>query len=173
LVRALDSQTDLRQLPPEDGVLVWANAAWVPANGAGTVASAGGGSKTGRLIGVAAALVAVFACLAEGVTRRRRAGRRRAGVVAAAPPAAPLGAGPAEQEGLAHELGPPSTPAESPPEQAVPEAAGEASPPEDVEVADSPDPRAPAVGVDEGASEVAAPIVPVPSAGAPEESEWR
>jgi hypothetical protein len=173
LVRALDSQTDLRQLPPEDGVLVWANAAWVPANGAGTVASAGGGSKTGRLIGVAAALVAVFACLAEGVTRRRRAGRRRAGVVAAAPPAAPLGAGPAEQEGLAHELGPPSTPAESPPEQAVPEAAGEASPPEDVEVADSPDPRAPAVGVDEGASEVAAPIVPVPSAGGPEESEWR
>jgi hypothetical protein len=95
LVRALDSQTDLRQLPPEDGVLVWANAAWVPRNGDGAEASVGSGNRTGRLTGVALALFVALACLAEGVTRRRRAGRRRAGVVAASGAAGAPGA-PAE-----------------------------------------------------------------------------
>jgi GT2 family glycosyltransferase len=152
LLRALDSQTDLRQLPPEDGVLVWANAAWVPGNGAGAEASAGSGNGTDRLIGVVLALLAILACLAEGVTRRRRAGRRRAGVVAASP---------GGEEAPA---------AESPPEQVAPEVVDEASQQKDIEAAESAAPRGPAVVVVESASEVASPIVP---AGSAEESGWR
>jgi GT2 family glycosyltransferase len=78
LVTALQAQTDLRQLPEEDGVLVWANADWIPADGDGLleapVASSGAWL---RALGVAGGLLTVGACLIEGVVRRRRATRRR------------------------------------------------------------------------------------------------
>ncbi|MGO8876330.1 MAG: glycosyltransferase [Acidimicrobiales bacterium] len=82
LLRALEAQTDLRQLPNEAGVLVWSNAAWVPADGTGTLLPAGT-RASGALgaVGVAGGLLVVVLCIAEGL-RRRRAPRRRAGGVA-------------------------------------------------------------------------------------------
>ena len=72
LLQALEAQTDLRQLPNEDGVLVWENAAWTPADGAGTVSRAGSSSgETLRALGVAGALLVILGCVAEGVVRRR------------------------------------------------------------------------------------------------------
>jgi hypothetical protein len=82
LLRALEAQTDLRQLPREDGVLVWANAAWAPADGAGTL---GPGASSGTVLGafgVAGALLVALGCLGEGIVRRRRAPRRRRPVAA-------------------------------------------------------------------------------------------
>ncbi|HXY46022.1 MAG TPA: glycosyltransferase [Acidimicrobiales bacterium] len=77
LLRALEAQTDLRQLPNEDGVLVWANAVWTPADGAGTLlrpgATAGGAL---RACGIAGALLVILGCIVEGVVRRRAPRRR-------------------------------------------------------------------------------------------------
>ena len=78
LLRALLDQTDLRLLPEEDGVLVWANADWVRADGDGLITSPRASSDPGlRGLGVAAGLVAVGACITEGTLRRRRAPKRR------------------------------------------------------------------------------------------------
>jgi GT2 family glycosyltransferase len=77
LVRALEAQTDLRQLPSEDGVLVWENAAWAPSDGAGILARPGVSSaKTLRGAGVGAALLVVVVCVVEGIVRRRAPRRR-------------------------------------------------------------------------------------------------
>jgi hypothetical protein len=78
LLSALQAQTDLRQLPDEDGVLVWANVDWVPADGDGVITPAGASSDPGlRAFGVAGGLLVAGACIAEGIVRRRRAPRRR------------------------------------------------------------------------------------------------
>jgi len=99
LVRALLAQVDLRQLPEEDGVLVWANTAWAPADGPGVIARKGASSGAVlRELGAAAALVVLLSAIAEGVVRRRRSscrsgvGRRRSrdARLARAEPAADL-----------------------------------------------------------------------------------
>ncbi len=78
LVQALQNQTDLRQLPNEDGVLVFENVAWLPADGTGTLAPARPARSTlPRTLGVVGALVLAAACIFEGLWRRR-APRRRA-----------------------------------------------------------------------------------------------
>jgi GT2 family glycosyltransferase len=77
LLRALEAQTDLRQLPNEAGVLVWANVAWTPADGTGTVLRSDASSGVVlRALGTAAALVVILGCLVEGVIRRRAPRRR-------------------------------------------------------------------------------------------------
>lgn len=75
LVNALQDQTDLRQLPDEDGVLVWLNVDWVAADGPGLIATPGASSDAGlRALGVAGGLLVVAACVVEGIVRRRRRG---------------------------------------------------------------------------------------------------
>jgi GT2 family glycosyltransferase len=77
LVTALRAQSDLRQLPEEGGVLVWANADWVPADGDGVISDPRASSDPGlRALGVAGGLLVAGACVTEGVVRRRRAPRR-------------------------------------------------------------------------------------------------
>ena len=76
LVRALQAQTDLRQLPTEDGVLVWENASWTPADRTGTLAPPPSSSWP-RALGVAGGILVIVACIAEGMARRRRFSQRR------------------------------------------------------------------------------------------------
>ncbi|MGD0082258.1 MAG: glycosyltransferase [Acidimicrobiales bacterium] len=77
LVLALEDQVDLRQLPEEDGVLVWANTDWVSADGPGSIARPGASSNAVlRGLGVAAGLVVILATVGEGVIRRRVPRRR-------------------------------------------------------------------------------------------------
>jgi GT2 family glycosyltransferase len=79
LLHALEGQTDLRQLPEEGGVLVWANIDWRPADGDGSITPPGAASDTGfRALGVAGGLLVAAACVIEGIVRRRRGPRRRA-----------------------------------------------------------------------------------------------
>jgi GT2 family glycosyltransferase len=84
LVTGLEAQTDLRQLPNDDGMLVWANARWTPQDGLGTLSGPGSASLGGfALVGVAAGLLVICSCIVEGVLRRRRPRPRRASVAAA------------------------------------------------------------------------------------------
>lgn len=79
LVPALENQTDLRQLPNEDGVVVFENVDWAPSDGTGTLVATGTARATApRTIGAVGALLVAAGCILEGV-RRRRAPRRRAG----------------------------------------------------------------------------------------------
>jgi hypothetical protein len=76
LVQALQSQSDLRQLPTEGGVIAFANVAWSPSS-PGTSKGAFGslGSPAAawpRQLGLAAGLFLVALALLEGFVRRRR-----------------------------------------------------------------------------------------------------
>jgi GT2 family glycosyltransferase len=105
LLRALLNQTDLRLLPEEDGVLVWANTDWLPADGDGLIVSPRASSDPGlRGVGVAGGLVTVGACITEGAIRRRRAPKRRVRKGSPSP-----GDGGGERSGAAHEHGPESS----------------------------------------------------------------
>jgi GT2 family glycosyltransferase len=85
-VQSLESQNDLRALPEEDGVMVFANADWVPSDGDGLVGGNARASSVPRDLGLAAGLLVSLAALSEGIVRRRarrdRRGRggRRVGV---------------------------------------------------------------------------------------------
>ncbi len=95
LVSALEAQSDLRQLPIDDGMLVWANARWTPRDGLGTL-SRPGSSSLGvfALVGVAVGLLVICSCIVEGVVRRRRPRRAAVGATGGnarvlAPPSRP------------------------------------------------------------------------------------
>jgi GT2 family glycosyltransferase len=90
LVRALQAQSDFRQLPTEGGVLAFEDTAWTPAaspavDSVVTPAEASRGTPAWlRELGVGAGMLAVGLAVAEGVARRRK--RRRLSRAGEVPP---------------------------------------------------------------------------------------
>jgi hypothetical protein len=81
LVRALQEQSDLRELPTEGGVLLFENTAWPvagsPPNSVVALAAGSAGTpRSLRTLGLATSLFVIALSSAEGVVRRRRRHRR-------------------------------------------------------------------------------------------------
>jgi GT2 family glycosyltransferase len=76
LLRVLEMQSDLRELPAEGGVAAFENTAWTSKASATVLASKRSQTPSWlRELGVAGGLLVVVLAIAEGVFRRRRRGR--------------------------------------------------------------------------------------------------